>query len=77
MNDFFECFKLEHGKSLAEIVNTCLTFENSSNDNKSIGQNARAALVRIGNENMLNSIRVRRFGITLNNTDVIPDKKPE
>jgi len=39
------------------------------NDDKSIGLNARAALIRIGKESQLNAIRVRRYGITIDNPD--------
>lgn len=63
--DFYELFKLEHGEYLNAIVKSCLQFEDWEDDKKSIGQAARAALVRIGKESPLNAIRVRRYGITI------------
>ncbi|SFN67220.1 hypothetical protein [Nitrosospira briensis] len=63
-DDFYNFFKLEHGKALSSIVKSCLQFEGLDNDNKTIGQKARAALIRVGKENELNAIRVRRYGIT-------------
>lgn len=68
-DDFYNLFKLEHGEALGRIVKSCLQFEGWDNDNKSIGQMARAALVRIGKENQLNAIRVRRYGITIDHLD--------
>lgn len=59
---FYNLFKLEHGENLASIVKSCLQFE-TQDAYESIGKRARAALVRIGNENKLNAIRVRRYGI--------------
>lgn len=63
-DDFYDLFKLDHGNALGKIVKSCIRFE-GWDEYKSIGQTARAALVRIGNENQLNAIRVKRYGIAI------------
>lgn len=62
--DFYRLFKQEHGENLRAVVKACLQFEGWE-DRKQIGLAARAALVRIGKESLLNAIRVRRYGITI------------
>lgn len=61
--NFYDLFKQDHGEALGNIVKACLQFE-SNEKLKEIGRNARTALERIGKENKLNSIRVRRYGVT-------------
>jgi hypothetical protein len=63
-DDFYQVFKQEHGELLNVIVKACLQFE-GWDEHKKIGQAARAALVRIGKENPLNAIRVRRYGVVI------------
>lgn len=63
-NDYYALFKQNHGQNLSKIVGSCLQFE-SWEEHKTIGQQARAALIRIGKENQLNAIRVRRHKITV------------
>lgn len=72
VDDLYDLFKEEHGDELSRIVNSCLQFEQWSDNKTIIGQNARAALVRIGKENKLNSIRVKRYGITIVDFDGKP-----
>lgn len=64
-DDFYNLFKMEHGDALGNIVKSCLQFEEWEDHRKTIGQVARAALVRIGKENLLNAIRVKRYGIAI------------
>ena len=68
-DDFYNLFKREYGENLSKIVKSCLQYLGWDNDDKSIGLNARAALIRIGKESQLNAIRVRRYGITIDNPD--------
>lgn len=63
-NDFYQLFKLDHGGDLGRIVRSCLEFENWDQYNE-IGRTARAAVVRIGKEHPLNAIRVRRYGVMI------------
>lgn len=62
--DFYQLFKQDHGESLNAIVKSCLQFEGFDLYGK-IGKTARAALERIGKENPLNAIRVRRYGVVI------------
>lgn len=71
-DDFYKLFKQEHGESLGDIVKSCLQFE-SFEEHRTIGRVARAALLRIGKENPLNAIRVRRYGVVIESPkDAIP-----
>lgn len=72
VDDLYNLFKQEHGDELSRIVKSCLQFEQWNDDKTIIGQNARAALVRIGKENKLNAIRVKRYGITIDDFDGNP-----
>ncbi len=63
-NDFYNLFKLEHGDELSRVVKTCLQFEGFAG-HQAIGQKARAALERVGQECQLNAIRVKRYGISV------------
>jgi AraC-like DNA-binding protein len=63
-DDFYRLFKENHGKSLNAIIKSCLEFE-ARDEYKKIGQAARAALQTIGNESPLNAIRVRRYGVLI------------
>lgn len=67
-NDYYDLFKQDHGQNLSKIVGSCLQFE-SWEEHKTIGQEARAALIHIGKENQLNAIRVRRHKITIEELD--------
>jgi hypothetical protein len=71
-NDFIELFKLEHGTQHHSLVSSCVDLINWG-DYKSIGETARAALIRIGRENHLNAMRVKRFGV---DDDELNDNKP-
>jgi AraC-like DNA-binding protein len=63
-DDFYRLFKENHGKSLNAIIKSCLEFD-ARDEYKKIGQAARAALQTIGNESPLNAIRVRRYGVLI------------
>ena len=71
VDDFYNLFKQEHGDKLGSIVKSCLQF-GEWEDHKTIGQTAHTALVRIGKENPLNAIRVRRYGITIEQSAAAP-----
>ena len=62
--DFYELFKLEQGNVLEKMVKICLRFDQFPK-HKSIAEKARNALMRIAKESKLNAIRVKRFGITI------------
>ena len=67
-DEFYELFKSERGEHLPIYVDTCLQFGrivNASDQQKKIAQNASKALERIARDSLLNKIRVRRFGIRL------------
>ena len=61
-DDFFALFKQPHGEQLNAVVRCFLKFA-GFDQHQSIGEKARAALKRIGQENVLNAIRVKRYGI--------------
>ncbi|MFH1819949.1 MAG: P-loop NTPase fold protein [Pseudomonadota bacterium] len=63
-DDFYQLFKQDHGESLGAVVKACLQFEGWE-EHRKIGQMARAAIVRIGKETPLNAIRVRRYGVAI------------
>lgn len=67
--DFYQLFKQGHGKALGAIVKSCLQFENWAG-HKHIGLAARAAFERIGKESLLNAIRVRRYGVEIEESDL-------
>ena len=57
INDFYQLFKEEKGKELSSIVATSLKY--------GAVENAKSALIKIGNESDINKRRVRKFGIEL------------
>lgn len=66
--DFYRIFKNTSGEQLSSYVDSCLQFgrfTNSTEQQKQIAENTRSALIRIGSENKLNEIRVKRYGISL------------
>jgi hypothetical protein len=70
-NDFYQIFKRYEG-NLKSYVNACLRFGRLSpatDQQKAIAEKARDALIRIGRENNLNRIRVRRLGISIEDSD--------
>lgn len=65
-DEYYELFKSESGGHLSDIVNTCLKFgqfSNASERQRQIAGNAKEALVRIGRESAINALRVRKFGV--------------
>jgi hypothetical protein len=69
IKDYYTVFKTEQGPHLSSWVDTCLQFGRFSNPSEKmlkIAENATAALRMIGNESVLNSLRVRKYGIQLN-----------
>jgi hypothetical protein len=60
VEDFCELFKAGDGEALKKNVKACLRFDPKY---PSVGQNARAALERIGQERPLNAFRVMKYGI--------------
>ncbi|MDO8417289.1 MAG: hypothetical protein Q7S87_13870 [Agitococcus sp.] len=67
VSDFEYLFQSKHGSELARLIRACLQFESFENSPEYtlIGQNAHAALVKIGQKNRLNALRVRNFGIPI------------
>lgn len=63
-DDFYALFKQDHGDELSRIIACCLQFEAWA-EHKPISEKARAALIRIGKENPLNAIRVRRHKVVI------------
>ncbi len=65
-DDFYALFKSEKGPHLSSYVDTCLKFArigNASEHMKKISENATIALQKIGKESVLNSLRVKKYGI--------------
>lgn len=65
---YFQIFKTTRGKKLSRVISACLRFGqfvNASDKQKEISNRAIEALKRIGNENDLNRIRVKKFGIDI------------
>ena len=65
-DDFYALFKSERGPHLSSYVDTCLKFArigNASERMKKISENATIALQKIGKESVLNSLRVKKYGI--------------
>lgn len=67
-DEYYELFKTESGDHLSGIVNTCLgfgRFGNASERHRQIAKTASEALMRIGKESAINALRVRKFGVEL------------
>jgi hypothetical protein len=67
-NDFFQLFKSHWGEDFERIVRTSLQFSNmggTGEEEKAISERAREALVRIGQESLLNRRRVGKFGVQI------------
>ncbi len=68
MNQFYELFKKQNGVHLSSYVDSCLQFgqyNDASDQQLKIAENVTMALVKIGYENRLNALRVRKFGIDI------------
>jgi len=65
-DDYYELFKTEQGRHLHSFVNACLQFkriQGTSDRERSISDNAEAALRRIATESKVNRRRVAIYGI--------------
>ena len=58
----YQIFKTQEGRNLNSYVETCLQIKASA-------EKAKGALLRIGQENNLNRIRVRRFGVSIEDNE--------
>lgn len=68
VDEYYELFTSEVGNDLPRIVKKCLEFgqfSNADDRNKIIANNAREALIKIGNESKVNKIRVKKYGVSL------------
>src|SRR5208337_1720386 len=69
--EYYQLFKSERGRHLTLYIDKCLRFgeyDDSSPQLKKIAANATDALKRIADENRLNKLRVKRYGIELETT---------
>ena len=69
VEDYYQLFKSEVGDHLASYINRCLEFGRYGNANNKryleIANRARKALIKIGSENRLNKVRVKKFGVNI------------
>lgn len=68
VDEYYNLFTSEVGDHLHRFVKKCLEFgqfSNADDRQKTIAENARGALIRIGNESNLNKRRVKRYGVNL------------
>ena len=68
--DFYKIFKMKEGKDLSAYVDVCLQFGrfvDATEQQKAIAEKAKNALMKIGQESNLNRIRVRKYGISIDN----------
>lgn len=68
VDEYYDLFTSEVGDHVHRIVKKCLEFgqfSNAGDRQMSIANNARDALIRIGNESNLNKRRVKRYGVNL------------
>ena len=64
VEDYYELFKSIKGKHLSRQINACLRFGDSTSDqHKEIANKTISALKMIGNESAINKMRVKRYGI--------------
>jgi len=68
--EYYLLFKKLRGDILSSYIKKCLSFATHSNADQNsikIKENVDAALTKIGGENKMNQLRVRKYGIHLNN----------
>jgi len=68
--DFVEVFKSTEGPQLPKYINVCLKFgqfSNSSSRQKQLAGTATAALKQLAKDSKLNQLRLKRFGISVDN----------
>ena len=63
VNDFYNLFNQEHGDNLSRLITGSLEFLQYPPEDRVIGENAHAALVRIGKESRLNTRRLTSYNI--------------
>jgi hypothetical protein len=71
VDDYYNLFKTESGRHLSSFVTTCLRFGqlgNASDQQKEIAHRATEALRRIAGESEINKRRVKKFGVSFENT---------
>jgi hypothetical protein len=61
--NFYQLFRQPHGSNLHKIIGACLMFNQAPHEH--VCQRATAALRRIGQENRINGVRVRRYGVQM------------
>ena len=69
--DYYNLFKQNHGDSMNQIVKSCTQFNSWNDENKIIGQKAYSALIRIGKESKINAIRVKKYGLDIEQVDMV------
>ncbi|MBY0446853.1 MAG: hypothetical protein K2Q15_16785, partial [Burkholderiales bacterium] len=68
VDNYYTLFKSENGRHLSSFVTTCLKFGqlgNASEQQKEIARRATEALRRIASESEINKMRVKQFGVNL------------
>lgn len=68
--EFYDLFKSEKGEHLSSYINACLKFGqfgNASEQQKEIALRATCALKKIARESELNTRRVKKYGIEIDN----------
>ncbi|WNG18304.1 hypothetical protein [Cystobacter fuscus] len=67
--EYYKIFKSHSGRELSRIISGALSFlrvVNASDEMKDISRKAKDALTLIGKESKINALRVKRFGIRIN-----------
>lgn len=70
VDDYYNLFKFESGQQLVPFVTTCLQFgqfASASEQQKEIASRAEKALRKIASESEINKLRVKKFGIKIEN----------
>lgn len=68
VEEYYDLFKSEVGRHLSSFVTKCLKFgqlSNASGQQKEIAIRAKAALIIIAKESVINKIRIKKFGVNL------------
>lgn len=71
VEEYYNLFKSEAGRHLSSFVTTCLKFgqfSNASGQQSEIARRATEALQKIASESKINELRVKKFGVTLENS---------
>jgi uncharacterized protein (DUF1810 family) len=67
-DEYYDLFKTQRGRHLSRWVHTCLKFGtsvNASDTQKEISKRVTSVLKRIASESQVNRLRVRKFGIEI------------